>query len=194
MPPGRAREAISPVPTGSPAVAKTIGMVEVARLAANAIGVPDVAITSTLSWTNSAAISAERSARPSAQRYAIAILRPSPQPSSPSLCTKAAVRLALGGCRISAKNPIVGKFAECCAHAPSGQRCRAAEQRDELAALSFDHLVGESEQCGRIECPGPLRSRRLRVLELLPIWRMPRSVTRSQSLEIIPSSPILQAC
>ena len=34
----------------------------------------------------------------------------------------------------------------CCARAASGQRRRAAEQRDELAPLSFDHLVGAGEQ------------------------------------------------
>src|SRR6266705_331734 len=48
-------------------------------------------MTSTLSRTNSAAISAARSARPSAQRYSTATVRPSTQPSSRSRCTKAAV-------------------------------------------------------------------------------------------------------
>ena len=124
LPPGRAREAISPVPTGSPAVAKTIGMVEVARLAANAIGVPDVAMTSTLSWINSAAISAERSARPSAQRYTMAILRPSPQPSSPSLCTKAAVHWLWEAAVLAPKNPIVGNLAEFLRPRPKRPGCR----------------------------------------------------------------------
>ena len=38
------------------------------------------------------------------------------------------------------------RIARCCARAASGQRRRAAEQRDELAPLSFDHLVGAGEQ------------------------------------------------
>ena len=56
-----------------------------------AAAVSDVTMTSTLSRTNSAAISAKRSLRPSAQRYSIATVRPSIQPSSRSRCTKAAV-------------------------------------------------------------------------------------------------------
>src|SRR5262245_52978222 len=45
---------------------------------------PTVTITSTLSRTNSAAISPKRSGLPSAQRYSIARVRPSIQPSSRS--------------------------------------------------------------------------------------------------------------
>ena len=37
-------------------------------------------------------------------------------------------------------------LASCCARAASGQRRRAAEQRDELAPSSLDHLVGAGEQ------------------------------------------------
>src|SRR5262245_10497243 len=80
-----------PVPTGSPAVAKTIGITDVACLAASGGRVLCVTITSTLSRTNSAAISANRSLRPSAQRYSIVRLRPSLQPNSRNRWTKAAV-------------------------------------------------------------------------------------------------------
>jgi hypothetical protein len=72
----------TPVPTGSPAVAKMIGMADVACFEAKAAGIPDVTMTSTLSRTNSAATSAKRSSRPSAQRYSIAMVRPSFHPSS----------------------------------------------------------------------------------------------------------------
>ena len=65
LPPGRTRLATRPVRTGSPAT-NTIGMTDVACLAARTGGVPDVRMTSTLSRTNSAAISAKRSLRPSA--------------------------------------------------------------------------------------------------------------------------------
>ena len=66
-------------------------MTDVACFAARTGAVACVTMTSTLSRTNSAAISPARSARPSNQRYSIAILRPSIQPSSRSRCTKAAV-------------------------------------------------------------------------------------------------------
>src|SRR5262249_16518586 len=79
-PPGRARLATRPLPTGSSTSAKTIGMTDDACFAATA-AFPPVTMTSTLSRTNSAAISAKRSLRPSAQRYWIATVRPSIQPS-----------------------------------------------------------------------------------------------------------------
>ena len=44
------------------------------------------------------------------------------------------------------RNPITG-VAGCCARAAS--RNRAAEQRDELAPPSLDHLIGNGEQRGR---------------------------------------------
>ena len=57
LPPGRDSDATRPVPTGSPATAKTIGMVEVARLVAMTFSVPPVRIRSTPSLINSLAIS-----------------------------------------------------------------------------------------------------------------------------------------
>ena len=56
LPPGRFKLATSLVPTGSPAVAKTIGIAVVAFLAANTAGVPPVTMTSTPRWTKSFAI------------------------------------------------------------------------------------------------------------------------------------------
>ena len=84
LPPGRAKLSTKPVPTGSPATAKTIGMTDVACLAATIAEFPDVTMTSTLRRTYSAAISAKRSSSPSAHRYSIATFRPSVQPSSRS--------------------------------------------------------------------------------------------------------------
>ena len=49
--------------------------------------------------------------------------------------------------RVGLRNPITG-IAGCCARAASGHRRRAAEQRDELAPLSFDHLVGGASSVG----------------------------------------------
>jgi hypothetical protein len=105
-------------PTGSIPNGKTMGMTDVACFtvrAANAF----VTITSTFMRTNSAAISAPRSGRPSDQRYSIAMVRPSIQPSSRSRCTKAAVQ----GLQTEAsvpKNPMVGSFPGCCARAAIG--------------------------------------------------------------------------
>ena len=91
--------------------------------------VPAVTMTSTLSRTNSAAISAKRSLRPSAQRYSIATVRPSIQPSSRSRCTKAAIHWLAAEGVLAPRNPMVGSFAGCCARAASGHappRRRAA--------------------------------------------------------------------
>jgi hypothetical protein len=55
FPPGRARLATRPVPTGSPAKAITMGMVDVARLAAVTDGVYAAMMTSGFKATSSAA-------------------------------------------------------------------------------------------------------------------------------------------
>src|SRR5262245_52494051 len=91
--PGRASDGTSPMPTGSPTAATTIGMREVACLAASEGGVAEVTMTSTLRRTSSAAISARLSLRPSAQRYSMRMVRSSIQPSSRNLWTKAPRRL-----------------------------------------------------------------------------------------------------
>jgi hypothetical protein len=86
LPSGRAKLATKALPTGSEATANTIGMSDVACFAASAGTVPDVTMTLTFNRTNSDAISAKRSGRPSAQRYSIVRLRPSIQPCWPRLC------------------------------------------------------------------------------------------------------------
>src|SRR6516165_6203881 len=77
LPPGRLRLETRPISTGSAPVAKTIGMVLVAALAATAAGGASATITATGSATSSAANPGSRSKRPSAVRYFIATLRPS---------------------------------------------------------------------------------------------------------------------
>ena len=77
FPPGRARLATSPVPTGSPASAITMGISRVACLAARVGGVNQVTITSTLRRTNSAARSGTRLASPSADRNSNRMFCPS---------------------------------------------------------------------------------------------------------------------
>jgi hypothetical protein len=84
FPPGRAKLATIPEPTGSPAVAKTMGMLDVACFAANVGTVLWVRMRSNFDLTSSAAISANRSLRPSAHRYSIFKFPPSVQPSCPN--------------------------------------------------------------------------------------------------------------
>jgi len=76
LPPGRARLATNPSPTGSAGTTNTIGIVAVARPAAVAAAGPIAAITLTRRRTRSAARFASRSGRFSAQRYSIARFSP----------------------------------------------------------------------------------------------------------------------
>jgi hypothetical protein len=89
-------------------------------LAAITIGFADVTMTSTLSLTNSAAISVARSLRLSAQRYSIAMVRLSIQPNSRSRCTNAATREPSVAGVPDPSNPMVGSLAACCALAATG--------------------------------------------------------------------------
>ena len=83
-------------------------------------GCSRLTMTSTLSRTNSAAISMKRSLRPSARRYSIAMVRPSIQPISRSRCNKAVIRWLSTAGVVGPKYPMVGIFAACCAPAPIG--------------------------------------------------------------------------
>ncbi len=121
LPPGRARDATRPVPSGSAATAKTIGIVDVDCFAARTIGFAYVTMTSTLIRTNSAASSAARSLLPSAQRYSIIMLRPSIQPSSRNFCKNAVSHSPWPAGVPEPKKPMVGSFSSCCVLAASGQ-------------------------------------------------------------------------
>src|SRR5262249_33923744 len=77
LPPGRVILATRPSATGSSASPKTIGIVEVAALAASAPGSVKTVITLARRRTKSAANSGRRSYWPSAQRYSMMTLRPS---------------------------------------------------------------------------------------------------------------------
>ena len=72
LPPGRARLATRPAPTGSPPSRRQLESAKSPALPHKTAAVPPVTTTSTFSRTNSAATSANRSLRPSAQRYSIA--------------------------------------------------------------------------------------------------------------------------
>ena len=115
LPPGRARLATRPAPTGSPALAITMGMVVVAFLAANAGGVPVTTIRSTLRRTKSAASSGRRSGFCSANRYSMVIFFPSIHPSLLSSCRNASTRTALPEAVLASRKPMRKIFPACCA-------------------------------------------------------------------------------
>src|SRR4030081_1158407 len=83
LPPGWARLATRPAPTGSPADIM-IGMELVALNAASVAGVPHDTMTSTGSLASSAANPGNRPASPLAKRYSMSRFLPSRYPSSNS--------------------------------------------------------------------------------------------------------------
>ena len=112
-------------------ISRRLPATEVACFAAKTAG-PDATITSTLSRANSAAISEARSLRPSAQRYSIATVRPSFQPSSRSRCSKAAAHCPAVEGVCPPRNPMTGSFPACCARAASGHVAAAPPSMREL--------------------------------------------------------------
>src|SRR6516162_4725179 len=100
---------------------KTIGIVEVAALAASAEGSPPVvAKIATGRRANSAAIAGSRSYWPIAQRYSIITFWPSTKPPSPRPRRNAATKSALSSPDRALRYPITG-IAGCCACAAIGQ-------------------------------------------------------------------------
>src|SRR4029077_16631203 len=143
-------------PIGSDHNAKTTGTVEIASLTARA-ELPVVTMSSTLRRANSAAISAPRSLRPPAQRYSIAMLRPSVQPSPRSRCWNAAVQGAQADGVDEPKRPIVGSLDACCALAASGHATAAPPS----SVMNSRRFVRSPRRRGRVGLPvhpgqGPL--------------------------------------
>src|SRR5215831_1924253 len=155
FPPGRARLATKPVPTGSPADANTIGITDVACFAARTDAVPQVTITSTFSRTNSAAISARRSLRASAHRYSIASVRPSIQPSSRNRCTKAATHWLAAEGVAAPRKPIVRCLPDCCARAASGHATAPPSSVMNVRLLTAQHLPRSNEKIITQETAAP---------------------------------------
>ena len=93
LPPGRFKLSTKPIFTGSPPVVNTIGIADVAALAASAEGSPPVVTNMAAPrWTRSKAIAGSRSYCPSAQRNSIATFFPSSYPVSPKPLRNAATR------------------------------------------------------------------------------------------------------
>ena len=87
---------------------------------------------------NSAAISAKRSSRPSAQRYSMVTVQFSIHPSSRRRCTKASVDALSNVALFAPMNPMVGNFRGCCARAPERQRRRACKRDNEFSSPDVD--------------------------------------------------------
>ena len=92
FPPGRARLATKPEPTGSTTATNTIGAERVACCNATTATLLLARMTSGASPTNSAAYPRKRSVSPSAQRVSILKLRPMAQPNSASSWSNAPTR------------------------------------------------------------------------------------------------------
>jgi hypothetical protein len=88
--------------------------------------------------------SAKRSVRPSPQRYSIATLRPSVQPSSRNRWTKAAVHWL---CAAAVPEPATRwspLSTLLCARRERPRGCRATDERDELTPLHAEHQARPS--------------------------------------------------
>src|ERR1041384_1860946 len=110
LPPGLARLATNPLPTGSVSCAMTIGIVEVDSFTTRVTVGPAETIASTLRRTNSAAISRRRSGFPSAERHSIMMFLPSTYPSSRRPWRNASVRAVMAEAGASSWNPMRGIF------------------------------------------------------------------------------------
>ena len=95
----------------------TMGIVEVASLAARVAAGPAVTMMSTLRRTSSAASAGRRSSLPSADRLSMTMFFPSTYPSSRRPWRNASVRAVLAEGEPGLRRPIRGIFVGCCASA-----------------------------------------------------------------------------
>src|SRR5262249_48371069 len=121
LPPGRARLATRPNLTGSSPTPNTIGIVEVAALAASEAGLlPGVAITATRRRTRSAMSDGKRSYWPSSQWYSTITFWPSTVPVSLRPMRNAAPKRAESLGDRALRKPTIGTAVCCWARAASG--------------------------------------------------------------------------
>src|SRR5262249_8913822 len=115
LPPGRARLAMNPLPTGSSSTPITMGITAVASLAERVAAGPTMTITFTLRRASSAASSFRRSSFSSAYRCSMLMFLPSTYPSSRRPCRSASMRVEAAEGEAVPRNPILGTFAGWCA-------------------------------------------------------------------------------
>jgi hypothetical protein len=128
LPPGRAKFATKPAPTGSMTTTNTIGTVPVAWSKGATVVVPEAArMTSGANAANSTACLRTCSASVVAQRVSICTFQPSVQPDSASPCRNAAMRLSYSRSPAVAatSTPMRRIRSLCCARAGSGHAAAA---------------------------------------------------------------------
>ena len=152
LPPGRARLATSPSPTGSDITGTTIGIVRVACWAARACGVAKATMRSTFMRTRSFARLVKRSCLPSADRYSMMNILPLDIAQLAHALQEGIARLAkfgrverCGGQETDARHfrRLLG------VRRKRPRQRRAAKKSDELPPLSFNHLISPREKCRR---------------------------------------------
>src|SRR5262245_34267667 len=149
LPPGRARLATKPAPTGSADCVITMGMVVVVLLAANADVDDAPTMTSTLRRIRSAASSGRRSDFCSANRYSMVMFFPSIHPSLPKSCRNASTMTAIPEGVLGSRKPMRKTFSRCCASAnvPMARRRSVTNQRS-LLTMAFT-LKRDRRQAGK---------------------------------------------
>jgi hypothetical protein len=123
FPPGFAK--LATTISGSPIAAMTMGVVVVAFFAARTAGVPLVTITSTFKRTKSVASSANRSPRPSAERYSITRFCSSMYPRARKLWRNASKFAAFNCIDVVSSTPMRQTLPGCCARAATGHAIAA---------------------------------------------------------------------
>src|SRR5262249_45795236 len=170
LPPGRARLATKPLPTGSATIAKTIGMMRVSCNRAAVVGVLCERIRSGCNATSSLANRCiESGSAGIPQRVSIRKLRPSTQPNLRSFHKRCELRLGFQITHQHADPPHPLGLLRARRERP--RRCRAAEQRDELAALHSITSSARASRIGKTSKPKALAALRLITnSNLVPCW------------------------
>ena len=158
LPPGRLRLATRPSLTGSPPLAKTIGIVVVAALAASADGVVRRRSRPPAGGSRSATSAGNRSGRSSAQRNSIATFRPSTKPAS-FRPWRNAVMSAASASDALRRNPTTG-IAGCCARAANGH----ATVPPPSSAMNSRRLIRSPRRLWRAASPARSRPSAFAVL------------------------------
>src|SRR6516164_1384642 len=123
LPPGRARLATKPPPTGSIVVTNTIGTVRLACCKALTIELAVARMTSGANATNSVAYLRYRSVSPAPQRVSTRTLNPTSQPNCCNSCANAALPACPKGSSavVFISTPMRRMRSPCCARTASGQ-------------------------------------------------------------------------